>query len=308
MSLSDKIKQSGIVQTVIGVSKKIILPGFEGMPLYDVVKFFFSGLQNGYIDARASAMSFKFFMALFPFLIFLFTLIPYIPIDNFQIQLLELLHQVLPTDAYNLISDTIDGLILEKHTGLLSFSIIFTLYLSTNGVEAMLVAFNSSSHLVKFSNSVWQQKLRAFIILMVLIFTLIITVGAIIGTGIAVRYLKEQDLISKTWSIYLVNTLQIIILLSVYFLSISFIYYYGNLRSKKFRFISAGATFATVLSLILTFGFAYYVNNFGNYNKIYGSLGAMIVLMLWMYYNSIALLLGFELNASIRHASGNLKK
>jgi membrane protein len=80
------------------------------------------------------------------------------------------------------------------------------------------------------------------------------------------------------------------------------------LKSKKFKFISAGSTFATVLSLLLTLGFAYYVNNFANYNKIYGSLGAMIVLMLWMYYNSIALLLGFELNASIRHASRKRKK
>jgi len=308
MSLSDKIKQSGIVQTVIGVSKKIILPGFEGMPLYDVVKFFFSGLQNGYIDARASAMSFKFFMALFPFLIFLFTLIPYIPIDNFQIQLLELLEQILPHDAYTFIKETIEDLVLEKHTGLLSFGILFTLFLATNGVEAMLVAFNSSSHLSQFSTSILQQKLRAFIILMVLVFTIIFTIGTIIGTSIAIRYLQDQDLITKTWAIYLVNTLQIFILLVVYFLSISFIYYYGNIKSKRFRFISAGATFATVLSLLLTLGFAYYVNNFGNYNKIYGSLGAMIVLMLWLYYNSIALLLGFELNASIRHASSNLKK
>ncbi len=253
-------------------------------------------------------MSFKFFMALFPFLIFLFTLIPYIPIDNFQIQLLELLEQILPHDAYTFIKETIEDLVLEKHTGLLSFGILFTLFLATNGVEAMLVAFNSSSHLSQFSTSILQQKLRAFIILMVLVFTIIFTIGTIIGTSIAIRYLQDQDLITKTWAIYLVNTLQIFILLVVYFLSISFIYYYGNIKSKRFRFISAGATFATVLSLLLTLGFAYYVNNFGNYNKIYGSLGAMIVLMLWLYYNSIALLLGFELNASIRHASSNLKK
>ena len=308
MSFVKKIKESLLVKTVIRLSKKIILPGFEGMPLYDVIKFFISGLQNGYIDTRASAMSFKFFMSLFPFLIFLFTLIPYIPIDNFQIQFLELLEQILPNNAYNFVQGTIEDLVLKKHTGLLSFGIIFTIYLATNGVEAMLVAFNSSSHLSEFSNSFLQQKLRAFVILIVLVLTIIVTIGAIIGTDFGINYLKNHHLINKSWTIFLINFIQILILLVVYFLSISFVYYYGNLKSKKFRFISAGSTFATVLSLLLTLGFAYYVNNFGNYNKIYGSLGAMIVLMLWMYYNSIALLLGFELNASIRHASGNLKK
>ena len=308
MSLAEKIKHSLPIRTIVSVSKKLVLPGFEGMPLYDVIKFFISGLQNGYIDTRASAMSFKFFMSLFPLLIFLFTLIPYIPIDNFQFQLLELLEQILPHDAYDFVQGTIEDLVLEKHTGLLSFGIIFTLYLATNGVEAMLIGFNSSAHLVEFSNSILKQKLRAFVILMVLVFTVIFTIGAIIGTSFGINYIKSKGLINQTWTIYLINFLQIIILLGVYFLSISFVYYYGNLKSKRFRFISAGATFATVLSLLLTLGFAYYVNNFGNYNKIYGSLGAMIVLMLWMYYNSIALLLGFELNASIRHASGNLKK
>ena len=147
MSFVKKIKESLLVKTVIRLSKKIILPGFEGMPLYDVIKFFISGLQNGYIDTRASAMSFKFFMSLFPFLIFLFTLIPYIPIDNFQIQLLELLEQILPNNAYNFVQGTIEDLVLKKHTGLLSFGIIFTsqvLKFSISGESVLYYSTRSS--------------------------------------------------------------------------------------------------------------------------------------------------------------------
>ena len=135
---------------------------------------------------------------------------------------------------------------------------------------------------------------------------MILAIALIVFGGVINDYLLNHNYLSKNFAFYALKVGEYVILLLLFFLGISSLYYYGSIKKKKFRFISAGSTFATILSILLSLGFAYYVNNFSTYNKIYGSIGTLMVIMLWLYFNSLVLLIGFELNASIKHAKEEL--
>jgi len=290
-----------LVSNAIALSKRTILPGFDKIPLYDAILFFIEGLQKGYLTTRASSLAFKFFMALFPTIIFLFTLIPYIPIDNFQEHLLEMLESVLPQSLAETLHDTIKDLLTNQRGGLLSFGFVFALYLATNGIEAMISSFNQSYH-VHIPLSAIKIKVKAITLLFILIILMTVSIGLIVFSGIAIEELKNYGLIESGTTLFLIQAGKWIVILAFYFVGISCIYYFGSNRIQKFRFISAGSTLASVASIIVSLGFAFYVNNFASYNKLYGSLGILIVLMLWMYLNALILLIGYDLNASIKEA------
>ena len=290
-----------IVQAPIHISKKIILPGFDGIPLYNVLKFLITGLQKSSLTTRASSLAFRFFLALFPTLIFLLSLLPYIPIDDFYNELLLVLKELLPDQAYQTSVDTINDLFNKKHNTLLSFGFLFALYLASDGVNAMIMAFQNSYHTTKKVSFI-KLRLTSFLLLFILTLLMVLAVGLIVFSSIFISYLISNDILSGDVSLVMLNIGKMVILLLLFFLGISSIYYFGGLGYKKFRFISAGSTLATLLTILLSFGFAFYVNNFASYNKIYGSIGTLIVIMLWLYFNSLVLLIGYELNASIKHA------
>ncbi len=278
-------------------SKKIIVPGFEGLSLYIVTKFFFQGIRNGSLNMRASSLAFSFFLALFPSIIFLFTLIPYIPIDNFQESLFNLMQSVLPKSAFIAMEETIIDIIKNQNGGLLSFGFISALYFSTNGFNAMIEAFNETYHEFE-TRSAFTQRLVS--LLLVILSTLLISVAIslIIASEIVLQYVIEASSVT----FYLVLFGKWIILLALCLCFISFNYYFGPKSKKGFKFLSPGSILATVLAILTSLLFAYYVNNFANYNKLYGSIGTLIVIMLWIYINALILLLGFDLNASIQSA------
>lgn len=288
---------SFVVVFIINLSKKIILPGFQKLPLYDVAIFFFKGMQKGALPMRASAVAFSFFLAVFPSIIFIFTLIPYIPIENFQEKLLGLLAEFMPHNAYEATKGTIMDIVTNQRGGLLSIGFISALYFSTNGFNALITAFNNTYHEIE-TRTPFQQRLVS--ILLVIISTLLMTIaiGLIIFSEFALNYIFEKGQLSY----YLILIGQWIILFGLFYSLISFTYFLGPSRKTRWRFASAGSMFATVLSVIMSVGFAYYVNNFGQYNKLYGSIGTLIVVLLWIYFNSLVVLLGFELNASIHQA------
>jgi membrane protein len=302
-----KIYTSKLVQAPIGLSKKIVIPGFDGLPLYDVVRFFLEGLRKNSLTTRGSSLAFRFFLALFPSIIFLFSIIPYIPIDNFHAQLMDLIKQVLPGNAFEMAEETISDLINRKNTGLLSFGFIFALYLASDGVNSMIIAFNNTHHSIKKSSFI-KTRLRSLLLLVILTSLMFVAIGLIVFSGVIIDYLVTKNYLYDDYSIYAIKFGKFVILLFLFFLGISSIYYIGNTRQHKFKFISAGSTLATLLSILLSTGFAYYVNNFATYNKVYGSIGTLIVIMLWLYFNSLVLLIGFELNASISHAKNNRLK
>jgi membrane protein len=281
----------------VTASRRVILPGFEGLSLYLVSKFFFQGLKNGALNMRASSLAYSFFLALFPSIIFLFTLIPYIPIDGFQKELFDLMQSLLPKSAFEATEGTIIDIIKNPRGGLLSFGFISAMYFSTNGFNAMINAFNETYHQIE-TRSPFMQRLVALLIVIVTTLLLLTAIGLIVGSEYAFQYLIKKDNVEYFVVLYGKR----IFLIALCFSFISFNYFMGPKSSKGWKFFSAGSVFAASLTIITSVIFAYYVNNFGNYNKLYGSIGTLIVIMLWLYINSLILLLGFDLNVSITRA------
>jgi membrane protein len=282
---------------MVTLSQKIVFPGFQGVPLYYVLKFFGRGLQKGALQTRASALAFHLFLALFPTIIFLFTLIPYLPIDNFQDQLLSIMQEFLPHSAFEATRTTIVDIVSHQRGGLLSVGFLAALYFSTNGFHVMIEAFNRSYHAVE-TRPWYMQRLVSLV--------LVIIATVLIFTGITLIIFSEiilNKMIFMGDSLqYLVIAGRFVIIFALFFCTISFMYFLGPAKKVRWKFINAGSTMGTLLSMLTSYGFAYYVNNFGQYNKLYGSIGTLIVILLWIYFNSYVLLLGFELNASIENA------
>ncbi len=299
-----KIKKSKLFTLSVSTSKRVILPGFEGVPLYYVIVFFIKGLQNSALGNQAASLSFRFFLAIFPGLIFIITLIPYIPINNFQDLLLNLLKDLMPHAAFQATQETFLDLINNKQGGLLSFGFIFALYLATDGVYAMMSGFNESVHIVEKRSAI---RIRLISIMLVGIITMLLTLSTalIVFSGWVFGYLEYHKIINDDITLYALLLGKWIILLGLLFTAISFLYYFGPSGKVKYRFISAGSSLATVFIILVSSGFAFYVNNFASYNKLYGSIGTIIVVMLFINFNVFVILLGYELNSSIYLAKQN---
>ena len=296
-----RFKQLEIITKIIGRSKRIKLPGFDGMPLYDVALFFFKGILKGSVTTRASSMSFSFFLALFPAIIFFFTLIPYLPIHHFQDTLLELLKGVLPGNAYEASKETLIDIVQRQRGGLLSIGFVLALFFATNGISSIIDAFNSTYHSIETRSFIYQ---RLISVILVFISAVLLTVGICVITfsSIGIDFLVKEGILKSLLAVYLIMAGKWVVILAIFFFTISFIYFLAPSKKERFRFISAGSTMATILSILTTLGFNYYVNNFAKYNVLYGSIGTLIIILMWIYFNAIILLIGFELNASISAA------
>ncbi|MEI6851504.1 MAG: YihY/virulence factor BrkB family protein [Bacteroidota bacterium] len=304
-NIEEFIRNSRVFRVFKIITRKIVLPGFDGMPLYDVIVFFIRGLMDGAITTRASSIAFKFFLALFPAIIFVFTLIPYIPIQNFQKTLLDTIHASVPENFYILISSTITDIISRQHGGLLSLGFIMALYFASNGVLGVIIAFNNTAHSIE-TRKWWQQYMISIVLMLILVVIVVISTAAILLGTTGMKYLITAHILKKSLVLYLIKYGRWIVVLLMVFFGSSFLYYLAPAKRERFRFISAGSTLATLLFIASTLGFNYYVDHFSKYNALYGSIGTIIVIMMWLYLNSIALLVGFELNASISSAKKSL--
>ncbi len=299
--IKEKIKATRIFKTFRLVTKRITLPGFDDMPLYDVIVFFIKGLTDGTITTRASSVAYKFFIAMFPAIIFLFTLIPYLPIANFQNTLLGTIQSALPENVNGMINETITDIIARQHGGLLSLGFILALYFASNGILGLITAFNATTHQLE-TRKWWQQYTVSILLVVILTLIVIISIALIMLGTTGINYLISANIIEESILLFIIRFSKWIIIFLMIFFVVSFIYYLGPVKRKEFRFISAGSTLATLLFIGSTIGFKFYVENFGSYNAVYGSIGTIIVILMWLYLNSLALLVGFELNASILHA------
>lgn len=287
-------------------TKVVVLPGFKPLPLYTIAVFFFKELSKEAIVNKASSLAYNFLLAIFPAIIFLFTLIPYIPISNFQNQLLTLIEMVLPENAYLAVQTTLEDIVKNQNGKLLSFGFIFAVFFATNGVHSLMIAFNKSSLVTE--NRTWlQQRWVATKLTFLIAFALIFGLGIITVGEYAFGILRTEIALNKSFWIFIIDLARWIILTAIYFVTISILYRYGPAKRKKWKFNSPGSWLATILAIIIFWGFAYYINRFGTYNKIYGSIGTLIVMMIWMYLNSLIILIGFELNASIELSKRSLK-
>ena len=305
--MAKQVVLSAPVKSFISYTKRVVLPGFENMSVYNVADFFFTGIQRGAIVMRAQALAFSFFLAIFPATIFLFSLIPYIPFSDFQDQLLNLIQSILPSNAYSEARTTIEDIIKIQHGGLLSVGFLTALYFTTNGFMTLMRGFNASYHSVE-TRSPFKQRVVAVILTAILSTLVMLATMLIISSKRATNYLVNHSILKTKTQVAFILLGKWAVVLALFFFAISFLYYYAPSKKKVWRFISAGSTFASVMSILVSTGFAYFVNNFGAYNKIYGSIGTLIVIMLWIYFNSLILILGFELNASIENAKKKVRE
>lgn len=286
-------------------TKQVPLPFMEGMSLYDVVSFFIRGIIDGKITTRASSLAFSFFLAIFPAILFLFTLIPYIAIDGFQMELFELMQDIMPPQTYEEAKSTIDDILTHKQGGLLSIGFIATLLFATNGVYSIITNFSQSVHEIDF-RSFWQQYIVAVGLTVILSILLILTIVVLIFTESVGNYFVELDLLSD----YVADLIQggrVITLIILVQTSISLLIYFGPTKKSDWHFFSPGSLLATTMIVIISFLFGYYIDNFSQYNKLYGSISTLIIIMLWIYVNSLVLIIGFELDASIAGVKKKIK-
>lgn len=277
---------------------KLVLPGFEGIPISQIITFVIKGFRKGVLVTRASSIAFNLLLALLPASIFLFTLIPFIPIPNFQQELIKLFENILPANAFNFLETTIIDIVTHKSRGLLLFMFIATVIFSTNGIHAVIHAFVVSAH--SFKTRSWVNQRKISVVLLLIVIFMIATSGSLVIFGkFAVNRLVELHIIKRHFVIYILIFLKWILIVLLLFLAISFLYYFAPVRKTGFKFFSPGSTLATFLFILTSLGFSAYVNNFGQYNKLYGSIGTLMVILMWLYLNSIAILIGFELNVSI---------
>ncbi|MCX6284467.1 MAG: YihY/virulence factor BrkB family protein [Bacteroidetes bacterium] len=300
-----KFLNGKLITFLTGLSKKIILPGFDGLPLHNVFGFFFKGMQQGYIATRASAISFSFFLAIFPFLIFLFSIIPFIPIVNFQQTLLTLIQDFMPDIVWASVQETITDIITRPRSGVLILNFFLALYFSTKGMKSLIEAFNNTYHEIE-SRSTVKQYLIAFVLVIIISFLLIIAIGLMTFGFKLLKLILPDIIVNAHFFIFLLQILRWLIILTALFFAISFMYFLAPSRADRFRFISAGSTLSTLLIVLTTQGFNFYVDNFSRYNALYGSIGTLLVIMLWIYSNAFVLLMGFEVNASIRVAGHDI--
>lgn len=295
---------------IIDWTKYIILPGFRPLPLYTVIDFFIREISNSSLVNRASSLAYSFMLAIFPATIFLCTLIPYIPIDNFQRELLRILASIMPTNAYLAFRDTIIDIIKNQNGQLLSFGFLTTLYFATNGVSNLMKAFNKSS-LITDRRSWLKRRVVAFYLTIAISFALVIAIGILVAGQAAISFIKYHLASKNIFWFYSILFLRWIVswlvIVIIFFATVSVLYRYGPAHKKRWKFINPGSVLATALAVLTSLGFSYYINNFSSYNKVYGSIGTLIVVMIWMYLNSLILLIGFELNASVELSKRNIR-
>jgi len=269
--------------------------------LYNVLKFFFKGLFEGRLTMRASAISFDFFLALFPSIIFFFTIIPFIPIDDFQPTLLQLLEEVIPETLYGYVSTTLEDIITRPRSDLLSLGFILALYFSTNGVNSIIEGFNQTTHVIE-TRSWFKQRLISIFLVVVISSMIIVAISLFIIGGYVMTFLVEEGILTDSFTIIIIQVARWLLIILLFLFSLSFLYYFAPAKRGNFRFISAGSTLATILLIVTTYGFNFYIENFSRYNALYGSIGTLLVFLLWILFNSFILLIGFELNVSIANA------
>jgi membrane protein len=282
-------------------ARLIKLPFFDDVPLYDVALFFWKGIVDGAITTRASAIAFNFILAIFPAIIFVFTLIPFIPIDNFQQQLLILFQSILPHDAFVAVQVTIEDIITQERGDLLSFGFLASFIFATNGIVSVIAAFNGTIHAIETRSWV-NQRLVALILAVILMLLTTISIALITASQTVMNFLVKEGFLEIDLTYYLLLGGKWLVICALFFFGYAFLFYLAPARKTKFRFISAGGTLATILTIITSVGFSYYINNFGTYNTLYGSIGTLVVVMLSFYFISLILLIGFELNVSIWRA------
>ena len=309
-AIEEQLEKIPVINWMVRILKKIKLKAFEGLSLYDLIEMYLVGIVKGTLSSRASSIAFSLFLALFPLLIFLLTLvpfiIPYVSVgnENFDAQFLDFLESFLPSATSDYFGEIYQQIKDQKQGGLLSSAFILSIFLVANGVNAIFGGFENSYH-VELTRNFFRQ--YAYALMVGLILSILLIVGAVAFVYFEfyiVEYTSEY--LGKTlgYDVEKGDTVGIQIAKVLFFLFLSYIttailYYFGTAEGRKARFFSAGALMTTLVFLLTSYLFGIYVDEFARYNELYGALGGLLILMVFIWLNSNILLLGFELNATL---------
>ncbi|MEO9953939.1 YihY/virulence factor BrkB family protein [Nonlabens sp.] len=296
-----------IVSWVVALIDKWKLPGFAGMTAWDLCETYYLGIVQGAFSARASAISYSFFMALFPFILFILNLIPFIEIDNFQEEVLLFVNDLLPAQAAGAFDNIFKEIALQGNSGLLTVAFLTSLFLMANGINAIFNGFERSFH-SELNRGFFRQYVVAIavsIMLVVFLFLGVVLAGVV---EYWISELRSRDFMTEDSMEIWLKLLRYVTLIIMLFLFICTLYFTGTKDGRNTHFLSVGALVTTFLIIIFSYLYGIYIDNFSSYNEIYGSIGALLILMVYIWLNSNLLLLGFELNASLRSLKArNLK-
>lgn len=296
--LKRKLLYSRSNRRVIKWARRIILPGFEGFSLFEISRFFFRALFTGNLVMRASAISFKLFLAFFPAVIVLLTMIPYIPIADFQTKLLTTFHDMLPGEVYTFIESTLHDLLIRKHGTLLSVSFLVGVYMASNSIDAILAGFSDSTNHTTW-HSPLKQRLLSIGLLVALTILTMIAIPLLTFSGTVIYQLDDLGFFTSYFQVAALFAAKWVVSIFVVVMFVSLLYNAGDPTARRFRLFTPGAILAMMLILLVSQVLAFFFSYITDYNALYGSIGAILAVQLWLYFNMIVLLVGYELNTSI---------
>jgi membrane protein len=296
------VYNSAPVRFFVNRSRRIIIPGFQGMPLYSVGKFFLSQVKKVGLNDRARSISFSFLTAIPAATIFICTLIPYLPVSKqIEHQLLLVTKDITPNqNTYLLVSQFLSDFLDKPRVGLLSFGFLLALFYSSNAMLGIMRSFDKSL-IYNTKRNVLEARWMAIKLTLLVLFIVIGSVMILVTQAELLRtFLKWMHITNRSGK-WVFRTLRWVVIIPLFYFAIACIYKYGPAVKKRWRLFSPGTLLATFLTILTTVLFSYWVNRFGSYNKVYGSIGTIMILMLLIYFNSMVLLIGYELNVSIHH-------
>lgn len=302
LGIKARLRNIPVVRKVVIYLKKVEIKAFEGLSLYTVLEMYILGIAKGALSHRAAAISYSLFIAIFPFLLFLMNLIPYVPIDDFQHDFLGFIEGLLPPKTANFFDPVFEDIANRKRGGLLSTTFLLSIFLMANGINAIFGGFESSYHKRQRRSYFRQYGMSVMVALMLsclfLSFVAIFLYFEVDLETYVVQNLTDYGYI-KNDEIG-VTILKVILFILITYLSTAILYYFGTSDGRESHFFSPGALLTTILIIITTYLFGIYIENFNNYNELYGSIGALLIFLLYIWLNSNLILLGFELNASLK--------
>lgn len=284
-------------------------PGYPQLNWYAIIEFFMRWIDTRDMHIRASSLAYTFFLALFPSAIFFFTLIAYLPFQDLHNDILSFFSGILPHSTFKAMQSTLEDILKKQHSGLLSLGFLTAVYFSTNGFVSLMKAFNRYGMQTE-KRSFWKQRLVAIILAMVVAFSFLISVLMVTIGNFLIAKLVSWSVLPVFLSTFLLVMINYLTVMLIVLTIVSTVYYLAPSHNKesKWRFITPGSVFASLVILLTTLGFSYYVNQFNSYNKVYGSIGVIIVVMLLIYINTYIMLLGYELNRAIDKTILELKE
>ena len=302
--LEDRLDKIPVVNVLVRFFKQLKLPGLEGLSFYDLLELYITGIVRGALTTRASAIAFSFFTAIFPFLLFVLIVIPYVPIDDFKVEFLRFLESFLPpTTSDFFFKNIFENIDQSQRGGLLSSVFVLSILLMANGVNAVFSGFENSYH-EQLTRNVFRQYLFALGIALILAFLLIVTIAVLGYIQIYVvqgvlGVLESRGYHVDSNGVFWTSVVQYLFFVLMVYLATATLYYFGTREGRESRFFSVGAIFTTFLIMLTSFLFGLYIENFSQYNKLYGSIGALLILLFYLWINANILLLGYEQNVSL---------